>query len=323
MLKDFPDRKFIDANGVRFAAHEVNGDPDGKNPPVMLVHGWPEIAYSWKNQIKAIADAGYRVVAFDLKGFGWSDKPREKERYDVEHLTADFAALLDALDINRAVFCGHDWGGSLVWSMGQLHPERVAGVIGVCTPLKPRAPAPPVAILKKRFTDKHYFVQFQEPDRVEKLFATDVNRFVRMMFQKPAPRERWASLVPWIFDLPGRFAEGKPVPDDKLIVSNDVIDAYRAGFEQSGFHGGVNLYRNIDRNWKYMEGRNEIVRAPSLWIGAELDLFLPPESADGMEALVPNLERRIIEGAGHWLTWERPNEMNALIIDWLNDKFSE
>ena len=322
MFKDFPPQKFIDARGARFATYEVNGDPTHKHPPVILIHGWPEIAYSWKNQIGEIAKAGYRVIAFDLKGFGWSDAPKGIEHYDAERLTGDFAALLDALGIEQAIFCGHDWGGSLVWSMGQLRPERVAGIIGVCTPLKPRPPAPPVAIIAKRFTDKHYIVQFQEPERIEKLFSSDVDLFVRMMFQKPVARERWASIVPRVFDLPGRFASGKPVPEEKLLVDDDTIAIYRKAFLQSGFHGGINLYRNINRNWEIMEGRDETVHAPSFWIGAELDLFLPPESSEGMEALIPNLKRTVINGAGHWLTWEKPNELNALIVDWLNDKFS-
>ena len=322
MSNAFPEARFVDANGVRLAVYEANGDPEGARPPIVLVHGWPEIAYSWRNQLHALADAGFRVIAFDLKGFGKSDAPRDVALYDVEHMTSDFAALLDALSVERAIFCGHDWGGSLVWSMGQWRPERVAGVIGVCTPVKPRPPAPPIEILKKRFGPEHYFVQFQEPETPEKLFATDVERFVRMMFQKPPPRERWLSLIPAIYDLPGRFKSGKPVDAKRLLVSEDVIAVYIDAFKQSGFHGGVNLYRNVDRNWELMKGRDEVVRAPSLWIGADLDLFLPPESADGMEKLVPDLEKHVIADSGHWVMWEKPDELNALIIDWLKRRFS-
>lgn len=322
MSKAFPEARLIDANGVHLAVYEANGDPEGARPQIVLVHGWPEIAYSWRNQIHALAEAGFRVVAFDLKGFGRSDAPRDVVQYDVEHMTSDFAALLDALGIERAIFCGHDWGGSLVWSMGQWRPERVAGVIGVCTPVKPRPPAPPIAILKKRFGPEHYFVQFQEPDTPEKLFATDIERFVRMMFQKPPPRERWTSLIPAIYDLPGRFKSGKPVDAKRLLVSEDVIAVYIDAFKQSGFHGGVNLYRNVDRNWALMKDRDEVVRAPSLWVGADLDLFLPPESADGMEKLVPDLEKHVIADSGHWVMWEKPDELNALIIDWLKRRFS-
>jgi len=318
----FPDPAFIDANGVKIAAYEVDVDPERKQPPIILVHGWPEIAFSWRNQIHALAAAGYRAIAIDLKGFGRSDAPKDVRLYDIEHITSDLAAVLDALDIEKAVFCGHDWGGAIVWSMGQWRADRVAAIIGVCTPVRPRPPAPPIEIFKKRFTEKHYFVQFQEPEAPERLFETDIERFVKMMFQKPPSRERWASLIPRIYDLPGRFKNAKEPDTDSLIVSDDVIKIYVDAYKRSGFHGGVNLYRNVDRNWELMKGRDEIIRKPSLWIGAELDLFLPPESADGMEELVPDLEKHVISGSGHWAMWEKPAALNALLIDWLNRRIS-
>lgn len=322
MTSSFPDPKIIDAGGVNLAVYEADGDPDRKRTPVVLVHGWPELAFSWRNQIGALAEAGYRAIAFDLKGFGHSDAPHDKSLYDVKHMTGDFANLLDALDIEKAVFCGHDWGGSLVWSMGQWRPERVAGIIGVCTPLKARPPVPPLSIIKKRFTDKHYFIQFQEDGVAEKLFESDIELFFQIMFQRPPPRERWASLVPAVFDLPGRFKSGKKPPKDNMIVKEDVIKSYVDAYRHSGFHGGVNLYRNVDRNWELMEGRDEVVRAPGLWIGADLDLFLPPESAEGMEDLVPDLEKHVIKDSGHWIMWEKADALNAIIIDWLNRRIS-
>ena len=312
----------VDAGGVRLAVYEADGDPARARPPVVLVHGWPELAYSWRNQIAPLAEAGRRVVAFDLKGFGESDAPGDAALYDAQQMTGDFAALLDALSIDRAVFCGHDWGGALVWSMGQWRADRVAGIIGVCTPLKPRPPVAPLAIIEKRFTDKHYFLQFQEDGVAEALFESDPDLFFRMMFQKPAPRERWAALAAQVFDLPGRFKSGKAPPADKLIVSEEVIAAYADAYRRSGFRGGINLYRNIDRNWALMEGRDETVAAPSLWIGAELDLFLPPESAEGMEKIVPDLEKHVIDGAGHWVMWEKPDALNAILIDWLERRCS-
>lgn len=322
MTEAFPEPKIVDAGGVNLAVYEADGDPARARTPVVLVHGWPELAYSWRNQINALAEAGRRVIAFDLKGFGCSDAPKDKALYDVRHMTDDFAHLLDALDIERAVFCGHDWGGSLVWSMGQWRPERVAGVIGVCTPVKPRPPVPPLAIIEKRFTDKHYFIQFQEDGVVEPLFESDVELFFQIMFQKPPSRERWAALVPGVFDLPGRFKSGKRPSTDNMIVGEDVIKVYVDAYKRSGFHGGVNLYRNVDRNWELMEGRNETVDAPGLWIGADLDLFLPPESADGMEKLVPDLEKHVIKDSGHWVMWEQADALNAIIVEWLDRRIS-
>ncbi len=321
-MTDFPDAQLVAAGEVTLAIYETDGDSQRARPPLLLVHGWPEIAYSWKNQIHALAGAGFRVIALDLKGFGRSDAPHEAALYDAAHMTSDFCALLDTLDIEQAIFCGHDWGGALVWAMAQRHASRVAGVISLCTPALPRPPAPPISIIKKRFGGGHYFVQFQEPDAPEKLFETDPDRFFRLMFQKPAPRERWAALIPRVFDLPGRFRNAPALADDDLIIPLTDVEIYVDAYRRSGFHGGVNIYRNIDHNWAQMEGRDEKIYAPSLWIGAELDLFLPPESAANMNKIALDLAKHVIAGCGHWVTWEKPAEANALIIDWLTRRFS-
>ncbi len=321
-MQNFPEAQQIKAGETTLAVYEIDGDAGRQNPPIVFIHGWPEIAYSWKNQLHAVAAAGFRAIAVDLKGFGQSDAPADPSLYDAAHMTGDFCALLDALGAKRAIFCGHDWGGALIWSMGQLHPERVAGLIGLCTPLRPRPPVAPLQIMEKRFGAKHYIVQFQQMDTPEKLFATDPDRFFHLMFRKPPPRERWASLVPQVYDLPGRFRDG-PAPDAKgVIIPEADIQVYVDAYKRSGFHGGINLYRNIDNNWRAMEGREEKISAPSLWIGADLDLFLPPETAEGMEELVPDLERHVVADCGHWIMWEKPAEANALIIDWLKRRFS-
>ncbi len=316
-MADFPPPLMIDANGVSLAVYE-----EGSGPPVILVHGWPEIAYSWKSQISALAAAGYRAIALDLRGFGRSSAPHDKHLYDMRVLTDDLAALLDALGLERAVFCGHDWGGAIVWGMAQLKPDRVAGVISLCTPLHPRAPVPPLTIIKKRYSDRHYFVRFQEEGAPERLFKNDIERFFRMVFRKPVPRDQWPGLIPGVFDLMARFEKSNELRTDDLVLSTDDLKIYEAAYRQSGFHGGINIYRNIDQNWSLMEGRDETVRAPALWVGAELDLFLPPETAEGMEALIPDLEKIILPGCGHWVTWEKPDEINTHLIDWLKRRYS-
>lgn len=320
-MTGFPQPTFIDARGVRLALYEVDGDPGRARPPVILVHGWPEIAWSWKNQIACLAAAGFRVIALDLRGFGRSDAPADVAAYGAAAICADFLAVLDAIGAPRAIFCGHDWGGALVWSMGQLHPERVAGIISLCTPLRPRPPAPPISIIRERFGPNHYFVRFQEPGAAERLFEQDIEKFFRLMFRPPAPRERWAAMMPAAFDIMSRFRDG-PAPTGATLLSEDDLAVYIDAYQRSGFHGGVNLYRNVDANWRMMEGRDETVRAPSLFIGAALDMFLPVEASAGMETIVPGLERHVIEDCGHWMMWEKPAEANALIIDWLTRKFS-
>jgi len=312
----FPSPRIVDVNGVGLAAYE-----SGEGPPVILVHGWPEIAYSWKNQLPAVAKAGYRAIALDLKGFGASDAPSDKGLYDIRHLTDDLAGLLDTLEIEKAVFCGHDWGGAIVWPMAQLHPDRVAGVVGICTPHRPPPPVPPLQIIEKRFTDKHYFIQFQEENTPEETFTGGEEKFFRLMFRVSAPKEQWAQHIPRIFDLPGRFKNG-PTPDmSEVIVSPEDLAVYVEAYRQSGFHGGVNLYRNVDRNYEIMKDIDPTIKTPALWIGGEDDMFLPPDGADGMDELVPDLEKHVIPNCGHWVTWEQPNTLNRLLIDWLSRRY--
>lgn len=320
-MDHFPKPAFIDANGVRLAIYESDGDADRTRPPVVLVHGWPEIAYSWKNQIAAIAEAGFRAIAVDLKGFGQSDAPADKDLYDITHLTNDLSALLDALEIEQAIFCGHDWGGAIVWPMAQLHPARVAGVIGVCTPHRPPPPVAPLTIFEKRFSKNHYIIQFQEDRVCEDLFASDIDRFFKIMFRKPYDLPANAPIDPRVYDLPGRFRHG-PTPDQsEVIIDTDELQVFIEAYRKSGFRGGVNLYRNIDRNWEIMKSADPIIHHQALWIGAEKDFFLPPDGADGMEKLVPNLEKQLIADCGHWVMWEKPRDLNTAIISWLLRKF--
>lgn len=316
MKQAFPAARMVDAGGVRLAVYEA-----GEGPPVILVHGWPEIAWSWKNQIGALADAGFRAIALDLKGFGASDAPRDPALYDIWRLTDDLVALLDALALDRAVFCGHDWGGAIVWPMAQLHPDRVAGVIGVSTPHRAPPPVPPLQIIEKRFGAAHYFIGFQEEGVAEALFATDVEKFFRLMFRRPAPRAAWPRLVPGVYDLMGRFRNGPAPKAEEVILGADDLAVYVEAYRRSGFHGGVNLYRNIDRNYALMRGVDPHINVPALFVGAELDLFLPPETAEDMPGLIPDLEMHVIPGCGHWVMWEQPDELNALMLDWLVSRF--
>ncbi len=323
MGESFPQPVFIDANGVRLAVYETDGDPRRQRPPVVLVHGWPEIAYSWKHILPALAGAGFRAIALDLKGFGRSDAPADKALYDIEHMTGDLAALLDALAIDRAIFCGHDWGGAIVWPMAQLHGPRVAGVIGVSTPHRPPPPVAPLSILEKRHTDQHYMVRFQEEAVPERIIKADPAAFFRMMFRRPRFRTLPDDLNNRVYDLLGRLQHGPPVTDDaEVVLSNADIAVYVDAYERSGFTGGINLYRNIDRNWEFMKSRDPVIAHPALWVGASSDIYLPTSGADGMEKIVPDLEKHVIADCGHWVMWEKPAELNAILIDWLLRKMS-
>lgn len=150
--------RYVETNGIRMAVYE-----EGHGVPVVMSHGFPELAYSWRHQIPALAAAGFRAIAPDQRGYGLTDRPQAIDAYDIHHLTADLVGLLDALKIDKAVFAGHDWGGIVTWAMPLLHPSRVAGVIGVNTPFMPRAPMDPIALMRAAFGDDMYIVFFQKP----------------------------------------------------------------------------------------------------------------------------------------------------------------
>ena len=182
-------------NGIRMAYYEAG--PKTAKPPVVLCHGWPELAYSWRHQIRDLAAAGIRVIAPDQRGYGGTDRPEAVEAYDMEHLTGDHVGLLDHLGIDKAVYVGHDWGGFVVWQMAVRHAARVAGVVGLNTPHLPRAPIDPIALFRKRFGDSMYIVQFQDPAREpDRIFGANVEKTFQFFMRRPMPRPAQAAPSP-------------------------------------------------------------------------------------------------------------------------------
>jgi pimeloyl-ACP methyl ester carboxylesterase len=254
------------------------------------------------------------------------------EGYDIEALTGDLVSLLDHLRVEKAVFCGHDWGGIVVWQMALRHPGRVAGVIGVNTPFIPRPPADPIAILRRRFGEDMYIVAFQRPGEADAALAADVAKTMAYFLRRPAADE-----PPPSGGLAGNGRDGAPRETFSLLTALrawDPADASRErfltdaemavfveSFTRTGFTGPINWYRNFTRNWERSAGIVDRVEAPSLMIMAELDRILPPSAADGMDAFTPNLDRALIEGSGHWTQQEKPEEVNDVILQWLARHF--
>ena len=184
---EMPPLQFAQTNGIRMGYYEAG--PNSDKPPVILCHGWPEIAFSWRHQIKALSEAGIRVIAPDQRGYGATDRPEPVEAYDMEHLTGDLVGLLDHLKVDKAIFVGHDWGGFIVWQMPLRHFDRVAGVVGVNTPHWDRAPADPIELFRQRFGDKMYIVQFQDPGREpDRIFGSRVEQTFDAFMRKPVAR---------------------------------------------------------------------------------------------------------------------------------------
>lgn len=317
----FPEPRFVKTNGIDMAYYEA-GPKDGL--PVVLSHGFPELAYSWRYQLPALAEAGYRVIAPDQRGYGATSRPADVGSYDMPHLTGDLAGLLDALELKKAVFVGHDWGGLVVWQMPVFHPGRVAGVIGVNTPFLPRAPIDPIMAMRAVFGENMYIVFFQKPGVADALLAKDVGKTFRFFMRKSGvTAEEYAKLPQEArnLELVHALAVDESTWGGSALMSPAELQVYIDTFGRTGFTGGINWYRNISRNWELSGTMEQKVRVPGLMIMAEDDVVLPPSMADGMETFVPDLEKVLIRKCGHWTQQEHPEETNRAMIDWLKRRF--
>lgn len=276
------------------------GPPDG--PPVLLLHGFPELWFSWRHQLTALADAGYRVLAPDLRGYGASSRPAATEAYGNAEARGDVLALLDHAGAERAAVIGHDWGASLTWHCALVMPERLACVAGLSVPAVPRASGEPLAIMRHRFGAEFYIVWFQEPGVAEAVLEADVRRTL-------ATTKVWTA----------QWGEGDDDPPTPPFLTDEDLQVYVDAYTETGFRGGLSYYRNIDRNW----------REDAAWLGRTIDVpalfltgsrdpvhgFMPKEAMDG---LVTDLrETVVLEGAGHWVQQERPEEVNDALLRFL------
>jgi non-specific protein-tyrosine kinase len=273
------------------------------------------------------------VIAPDQRGYGATDRPEAVEDYDMEHLTDDLVGLMDHLKIDKAIFVGHDWGGFVVWQMPLRHIGRVAGVVGVNTPHTSRALADPIELLRKRFGEHMYIVQFQDPRREpDRIFGSRVEQVFDAFMRKPVPHADTTPAEPPVAGVgasprsnlafPQMIANYDAKHDPRApILSAEEKKVFVDTFTSTGFTGGINWYRNMSRNWQRSEGIDHTVRVPSLMIMAEHDRVLPPSSADGMEKIVPDLEKYLVRDSGHWTQQEKPEEVSAKLIEWRRRRF--
>ena len=324
------EHKFVQTNGIRMHLHETGGN----GFPVVFCHGFPELWYSWRHQLRALGKAGFRAIAPDQRGYGETDAPQPLEGYAQRNLVADIVGMLDALRIDKCVIVGHDWGGMVAWNAAMMAPDRIARVVGVNTPFMPRADegfglsggeaTKPTDVMRKMAGDGfHYILYFQTPGVAEAELEKDVRRSLRGFYQGPVQIDvkEIAKTVPGVFGPKGgglldRFADR---PHGKFLTTED-FEVFVKAFERTGFRGGLNWYRNIDRNWEESASLEQKVNQPALMITAELDVVLRPEMAEGMEKYVPNLRKTVlVTGSGHWTQQEKPAEVNAALLDFLSD----
>jgi len=280
--------------------HVVDAGEGGR--PVALLHGFPELAHSWRHQIPVLAYAGLHVVAPDMRGFGGTTAPEEVEAYDQLTLAQDVVALMQAHGHERFSVVGHDWGAAVAWTLALAHPERIERVAGLSVPALPRSPAPPVPILREHLGESFYIVWFQQPGVAEAVLERDVRRTLRTT-------EVWG---------PAWEETSDPDPPRPPYWSEEDERLYVEAFTRTGFTGGLNWYRNLDRSWERMApyaGRT--IDRPALFLTGTRDPVRQFMPAAAMEGLVTNLRTVEIQGAGHWVQQERPDEVNAALLDFL------
>ena len=314
----------VPTNGIEL--HVATAGPkDGT--PVILCHGFPELWYSWRHQLSALGDAGYRAFAPDLRGYGGSSRPTEVADYGSDNLTADLCGLLDHYGYEQAAFVGHDWGAMVVWELGRLHPARVSSLFNMSVPYS-AAPAPPTEIFKVIFEGKFfYMLYFQPVGPAEAEFEADPRHFLRTMLYS-AGGEGMANANALVVDAPAegtRFMDILSEAPDVLPawLTEADVDVYADAFRQSGFFGPVSFYRNMDANWARSNGIPASVYAfPTGFVTGSLDPvnFMMPGAVEEMATLMPDFRgATIVDGAGHWVQQEKPAETNAALLAFLAD----
>ena len=312
--------RVVETNGIRMHLAE-----QGSGPLVILCHGFPESWYSWRHQLPALAAAGFRAVAPDMRGYGDTDRPDQIDRYTIFHLVGDVVGLMDALGEESAVVVGHDWGAAVAWHTALLRPDRVRGVVGLSVPHLPRGPLSPLAALRGALGEDFYMVYFQQPGVAEAELERDPHATLRRLLYSAsgdAPVRVGERVGDAAFGLLAHTVDPDRLP--AWLTESDV-DVYAAQFARSGFAGGLNWYRNLDRNWELTAPwQGAPVTPPALFMAGERDLVLAfpgfREVIAGLPAFVPNLRRsEILPGRGHWIQQERPADVNAALLQFLSD----
>ncbi len=313
MNSDFPAPHLVKTNGIELACYE-----SGQGHPIVLLHGFPELAYSWRHQLPALAQAGYRAIAPDNRGFGASSKPEGVTAYTIQELIKDVTGLLDSMSLEKAMFVGHDWGALLLWQMALLAPERMAGLIQLNIPFIPRTTIDPIELMRQRLGDEFYIVNFQDSDEADRAFAADPQRFFQAMMRRLPIRRALFRFLPkkhhsfsMLRSMRSSRVRGTDLlSDDELKV---FIDAYQAG----GFTGPINWYRNWSHNWRSTAGVEQQVRIPTLFVGAVDDVLIQPYQIEKMKDHVSDLEINMIRKCGHWTQQEQPAKLNKIMLQWL------
>uniref|UniRef100_A0A3Q1MTI5 Bifunctional epoxide hydrolase 2 n=1 Tax=Bos taurus TaxID=9913 RepID=A0A3Q1MTI5_BOVIN len=283
----------------------------GSGPVVCLCHGFPESWFSWRYQIPALAQAGFRVLAVDMKGYGESSAPPG----ELAVLQLFLCESCPLTGISQAVFIGHDWGGMLVWTIALFHPERVRAVASLNTPFMPSNPKVSTMEIIKATPTFNYQLYFQEPGVAEAELEKNLSRTFKSFFRS---NDETFITVSRTCEMGGLLVNTPEEPTLSKMVTEEDIQFYVQEFKKSGFRGPLNWYRNMDKNWEWgFKGSGRKILIPALMVTAEKDLVLTPEMSKHMEDWIPHLKRGHIKDCGHWTQMEKPTELNRILIEWL------
>lgn len=306
---DFPEPTMIAVNGVELEVFEAGRENAGN--PIVLCHGWPEHAYSWRHQIPALAEAGYHVIAPNQRGYGNSSRPTGVSDYDIEQLSGDLVALVDHFGYADATFVGHDWGANVVWGLTLLHPERVSRLAALSLPYQERGEQPWIEWMEAMFGGDFYFVHFnRQPGVADAVLDEHAGRFLHNLYRKNLPP---------IEPQPGmamiNLARAE-VPLGEPVMSEEELSVFVTAFESSGFTPSINWYRNLDRNWHVLADVDPIIRQPALMVYGDRDLVATSEN---LTEFVPNVEVVSLD-CGHWIQQEQPEETTRVLLNWLHER---
>ncbi len=314
-----PTLRTIESNGIKMRIAEA-----GEGPLVLLVHGWPESWYSWRHQIRALSEAGYHVVAPDMRGYGKTDKPKDIEAYDIRQLTGDLVGIVDAMGEEQAILVGHDWGAIVTWNAMLLHPERFSALMAMSVPYNGRGATSPVDNMRALIRDNFFYIlYFQEWNVAEREFDADPRGILSRLYTSPdTPREE-----PTVTD-PKRIAGGwiprTGAPKERPSwLSKEDLDYYVQEFSEAGFRGGINYYRNMHRNWEITpELSGATIKAPVAFLAGAKDGVIRGASAEQLTASMKRVAEdfrgvTLFPNTGHWVQQERADETNKVLLEFL------
>jgi pimeloyl-ACP methyl ester carboxylesterase len=307
--------RMISANGIEIFVRE-----QGEGPLVLLCHGWPELSYSWRHQIPAIAAAGFHVMAPDMRGFGQTSAPHEIEAYSIFHNVGDMVALVAAAGATEAIIIGHDWGAPVAWYAAMFRPDIFTAVAGLSVPPPLRGRARPLDTLRESGITNFYWQYFQAPGTAEAEFERDIGLTMRTLLGRGFSDPAASLFVEQGKGFLGNADASRPLPP---WLSEADLAIFIEAYKNSGFRGGLNWYRNIDRNWELTAPwHGAQIHQPSLFIAGSKDSVITgligAKRVDDLERVLPNLKGKLIlDGAGHWVQQERADEVNAALIAFL------